>query len=63
VVENEYKQPNENEMKIWDENNKEYGELITKNILALSFIHRGLAPKIFPQVMVATMAHDAWMIL
>ena len=51
-------------MKTWDDNKKKkYGELIAKSILALSFIHRGLAPTIFPQVMAARTAHDAWMIL
>ena len=40
VVENEYRQPNEDEMKTQDENNKkEHGEIIAKNILALSFMH------------------------
>ena len=49
VVENEHKQPNESEMKTRDENNKkDYGEIIAKNIMALSFIHRGRAPQYFP---------------
>ena len=64
VVENEYKQPNEQEMKTWDEDNKKvHGEIFAKNILALSFIHRRLSPTIFPRVMAATTAHDAWKIL
>ena len=63
VVENEYKQPNGEEMKTWDENNKKiHEEILAKNILALSLIHRGLSPTIFPRVMAATTAHDAWKI-
>ena len=51
-------------MKTWDEDNKNvHGEIFAKNILALSFIHRGLSLIIFPRVMAATTAHDAWKIL
>jgi len=50
--------------KTWDENNKKvHEEIIAKNILALSFIHHGLALIIFPRVIAAITVNDARKIL
>lgn len=51
-------------MQSWDENKqKQFEDNQKRDINALTLIHRGVTPSIFPRIMAATTAKEAWKIL